>query len=454
MKKLVLLLAATFASPALAQYNDADIERLREVALQTDTTAMTITEALTVMGPRMAGTESEAHARRWAVNTLTDIGFSNVREETYQMPTWVRGAESAHIVDPFPQEMVITALGRSAATSEDGITAEIVAFDSVAALRAAPVGSLAGRIAYVSHNMQRAQDGSGYGHAGPTRWNAPSLAAERGAVAIVIRSVGTDWHRNPHTGGTNWAEGVERIPAGALSNPDADNLERMTRLGPVTMRLVLTPRWLGDQESGNVIAELPGRDPEAGMILIACHIDSWDLSPGAFDDAAGCGIITGAANLIRRSGVQPLRTIRLFWAGAEEVGIYGALDYFEQHGTERHALAAESDFGADRIWRVEFNIPEAANADAGRLMRLLEPLGIPRGTQTATGGADTSPLVRNGVSAIDLQQDGTRYFDLHHTPDDTFDKIDPEQVRQNVAVWVTMLAVMANSEFLDAENSR
>lgn len=453
MKKLILLIAA-LPSLASAQFSDAYIEQMRDFALEADTTANTITEVMTTMGPRMAGTESEARARDFAVETLTDRGFANVREETYQMPTWVRGAETAHIITPFPQELAVAALGRSAATPGRGLTAEIVAFDSVDALRAAAPGSLTGKIVYVSHNMQRSQDGSGYGFAGPARWNAPSLAAERGAAAIVIRSVGTDWHRNPHTGGTTWAEGVEPIPAGALSNPDADNLERMTRLGPVTMRLVLTPRWLGDRESGNVIAEIPGRDPDAGMILIACHIDSWDLSPGAFDDAAGCGIITAAADLIRGSDFQPLRTIRLLWAGAEEVGLYGALDYFEQHGTERHALAAESDFGADRIWRVDFRLPDAASGDADRLMRLLAPLGIPRGSEQATGGADTSPLVRNGVSAIDLHQDGTRYFDLHHTPDDTFDKVDPEQMRQNVAVWVTMLVVMANSEHLDAENSQ
>ncbi len=453
MKKLLLVLAA-IPSAVIAQHSDADIERMRDFALEADSTAMTITNVLTTMGPRMAGTEAEARARDWAVDTLTDIGFSNVREETYQMPTWVRGEETAHIVTPFPQEMAVTALGRSAATPANGLTAEIVAFDGVADLRAAAPGSLDGRIAYVSHTMERAQDGSGYGFAGPTRWIAPSLAAERGAVGIVIRSVGTDWHRNPHTGGTNWAEGVDPIPAGALSNPDADNLERLVRLGPVTMRLVLTPRWLGDQESGNVIAEVPGSDPDAGMILIACHLDSWDLSPGAFDNASGCGIITAAADLVRRSGIQPLRTIRLFWAGAEEVGLFGANAYFERHGTERHALAAESDFGADRVWRVDFSIPEAASADADRLMRLLQPLGIPRGSQPATGGADTSPLVRNGVSAIDLQQDGTRYFDLHHTPDDTLDKVDPEQLRQNVAAWVTMLGVMANSPNLDAENGQ
>jgi carboxypeptidase Q len=470
MKKLILpALCAIVALPSIAsaqskqmgilsrmnnnatggeQAGDTAIAAMRDAALEGDTLAYSITEGLTTeIGPRLAGTEAEARARAWAVERLTSLGFSNVGIETYQMPTWVRGVETAEIVAPYPQSMHVTALGRSASTGDAGIQAEIAAFASVADLRAAPIGSLTGKIVYVSHNMERTQDGSGYGFAGPARWNAASLASERGAAGIVIRSVGTDNHRNPHTGGTNWAEGVSPIPAGALSNPDADNLERMVALGrPVTMHLTLTPQWLGDQESGNVIADIPGSDPDLPMVIAACHLDSWDLATGAFDDAAGCGIITAAAHRILESGAQPRRTIRLLWAGAEEVGLFGARAYAERHPAEEHAVAAESDFGADRIWRVEFNLPDSAAGDADRITRLLAPLGIPRSSIPATGGADTSPLVAGGVWAIDLQQDGTRYFDLHHTPDDTFDKVDPAQMRQNVAAWTVMLSVMSNSE--------
>jgi carboxypeptidase Q len=430
------------------QTGDAAIAAMRDAALESDTLAFSITEGLTTeIGPRLAGTEAEARARVWAVARLTGLGFSNVRIETFQMPTWVRGAETAEIVAPYPQAMRVTALGRSASTGDAGLRAEITAFATVAELRSAPMGSLTGKIVYVGHHMERTQDGSGYGFAGPTRWNASSLASERGAAAVVIRSVGTDSHRNPHTGGTNWVEGVTPIPTGALSNPDADNLERMVSLGrPITMHLTLTPQWLGDQESGNVIAEIPGSDPDAQMVLAACHLDSWDLATGAFDDASGCGIITAAAHRILESSMQPQRTIRLLWAGAEEVGLFGARAYAERNPAELHAVAAESDFGADRVWRVEFNLPDSALGDTDRITGLLAPLGIARSPIPATGGADTSPLVSNGVWAIDLQQDGTRYFDLHHTPDDTLDKIDPAQMRQNVAAWTVMLSVMANSD--------
>lgn len=448
MNKLPLLLIATLPSLANAQLSDERIAELRDQALAEDEIAWDIAEGLsTEVGQRMAGTEAEARGRAWAVEHLREYGFSNPRIETYQMPTWVRGEEHARIVSPFPQSFHVTALGRSAATPREGITAEVVGFDSVAALQAAEPGSLDDRIAYVTHHMERTQDGSGYGFAGPARWIAPSLAAERGAIGIVIRSVGTDDHRNPHTGGTNWADGVEPIPAGALSNPDADNLDRMLSTGEtITMNLVLTPRDLGQQESGNVLAEVPGSDPDAGMVVVACHLDSWDLGTGAIDDASGCGIVTAAAHRFLERGMRPRRSIRLLWAGAEEVGLFGARAYFEAHRQEFHALAAESDFGADRVWRVEFDLPDGAEEDAARLTRLLAPLGIPRGSSPATGGADISPLVADGTWVIDLQQDGTRYFDLHHTPDDTLDKVDPVQLRQNVAAWVTMLAVMANSD--------
>jgi hypothetical protein len=465
-KLLLAVLTLVFASPLSAQISPDQVNRLRDAALEDDVAWQIVEDLTTEVGPRLAGTEAEARARDWAVARLKALGFKNVRVEQFRMPTWVRGAESAEIVSPFPQKMHVAALGASAATPPTGITAQVVGFDNVDALRAAPSGSLADKIVFVSHQMQRTQDGSGYGFAGPTRWNAPSIAASKGAAAIVIRSVGTDYHRNPHTGGTTWATvtpspnaaaaigsnapaTVQPIPAGALSLPDAENLQRMLerareRREPLMMRLVLTPRWIGEQISGNVIAEVPGRDPKAGIVLIGGHLDSWDLAPGAFDDAAGVAITAAAARRIMQSG-RPRRTIRLVWFGAEEVGIHGGKAYAAAHGNERHVLAAESDFGADRVWRVGWNVAPENMPLVDRVTAALAPLGIARGSAGANGGPDVNPVVATGVAAIDLNQDGTRYFDLHHTPDDTLDKIDPGQLRQNVAAWTAMLAIVANA---------
>lgn len=440
----LIAFASLSAFPAAAQPADP-VAALREAALA-DTFAWDFTEALTTeVGPRQGGTEAEARARAWAVARLKSLGFANVRIEPFTMPTWIRGEERAEITAPFPQPLLLTALGNSGSTGPQGLEAEIVYFPTLDALRAVPDGSLAGKIAFVSHAMERTQDGSHYSAFGGARFTGPGIAAAKGAAAIIIRSAGTDRHRHPHTGNTSFPDGVDPIPAAALSTLDAEQLERVIARGkPVRVRLLLTPRFVGDRQSGNVIAEIPGSDPGAGIVLAACHLDSWDLGTGAFDDAAGCGIITAAARHVAKTG-KPRRTIRLLMAGAEEVGIWGGKAYAAAHKDEPHALAAESDFGADRVWRVDFKLPDEAKALADAIARALAPLGIARGAQPAGGGADIADLARaTGVALVDLQQDGTRYFDLHHTADDTLDKIDPVQLRQNVAAWSVLLALSAN----------
>ena len=447
MKKLLLLALAVpslaFAQPA------ADPAALRDAALNGDTLAWELLESLTTeVGPRLAGTEAEARARQWAVRRLTELGFANVHVEPFEMEVWVRGEERAEIVAPFPQPLAVTALGNSGATPARGIEAEVVHFDSIAALEAAPDAAVRGRIVFITHNMQANQDGSGYGQFGAPRRTGPSLASRKGAAAIVIRSIGTDYHRNPHTGVQNWAEGVRPIPAGALSIPDAEQLQRiLARAGerPVRMRLTLTPRNIGRRQSGNVVAEVPGSDPQAGTVVIGGHLDSWDLGTGAIDNAAGVAITTAAAHRIMQAG-QPRRTIRIVLFGAEEVGVFGGEAYFERHRAEGDVvLVAESDFGADRIWRFTTNFTPANAALGARLQALLAPLGIVRGRDRANAGADLGAWATAGIAAVDLNQDGTRYFDYHHTPDDTLDKVDPAQLRQNVAAWTALLAAAANA---------
>ncbi|WP_311270995.1 M20/M25/M40 family metallo-hydrolase [Sphingobium sp. WCS2017Hpa-17] len=440
---LAALLLGSILTPALAQA--ADSNAIRASALQDDV-AWDITEGLTTeVGPRPAGTPQEALARDWSVAKLKALGFSNVRAEPYKMPVWQRVRDEAHIVSPFPQNLVVAALGNSGSTPEAGIEGEIVYFPTIADLLAAPDGSLKGKIAFVSHEMKAAQDGSGYGYYGAARRQGPSVAAKKGAIAILVKSIGTDHHRIAHTGVQMWADGVTPIPAVALSVPDAEQLARVAARGkPVRIHLTAVSKRLKDQPSGNVIAEIPGSDPKAGLVVAACHLDSWDQGTGAIDDASGCGIIAAAALQVAKAG-QPRRTIRVLFAGAEEVGGDGGRAYFAAHGKEPHALVAESDFGADKVWRVDFTLPTGHDALAGRIAQGLAPLGIVPSKDKAHGGSDIEPLVKAGVPVIDLQQDGTRYFDIHHTPDDTLDKVDLIQLRQNVAAWAVTLEAVANA---------
>jgi carboxypeptidase Q len=456
MIKLPLaLLATVVAIPSFAQAPAAPlppppvtvapwIHALRDDALANDHYAWDITEGLTTeVGQRTAGTAAEARARAWGVARLKAMGFSNVRVETFDMPVWVRGPESAEILAPFPQKLVVAALGNSASTGPAGVTGQIAAFDSVDALRAAPDAAVRGKIVFVDHRMVPTQDGSGYGQFGAPRRQGPTVASNKGAMAIVVRSIGTDYHRNPHTGVMTFANDAKPIPAGALSIPDAEQLVRILKRGkPVTMRLRLESTTIAGAQSGNVIAEVPGRDPSLAPVLVAGHLDSWDQATGAIDDASGVAIAAAAAKRIMDAG-RPLRTIRVVWFGAEEVGLFGGNDYLARHGKEAHHAIAESDFGADRIWKVNSKLGPARRDEARMIGAALAPMGIVTGSFEEAEGSDIGPLLASGVPGVGLSQDGTRYFDVHHTPDDTLDKVDPAQLRQNVAAWTAMLGVLS-----------
>lgn len=417
------------------------------LAAQPPSTGYEIVEGLTTeVGQRLAGTEAEARAREWAVARLKALGFANVHVEPFDMPVWVRGAETAEVVAPFPQKLVLAALGNSGATPEAGITAEIVGFPSLDALKAAPDAAVKGKIVFVWHRMSATQDGSSYGTYGPIRFAGAAIASRKGAVAMLIRSIGTDHHRVAHTGVTDWADGAKPIPAAALTVPDAEQLERILARGrPVTLHLTLTPHMTGTHQSGNVIAEVPGTDPSAGIVLIGGHLDSWDLGTGAIDDAAGLAITTAAAKSIL-DGPRPKRTIRLVWFGAEEPGGFGGLAYAKAHAGEKHALAAEADFGGDKVWAFRASLAQSKSALRDDLAARLNLIGVEPKEGAAHGGTDVGPMVQKGTPVIDLEQDGTRYFDLHHTADDTLDKIDPAQLAQAIEAWSIMLRTVVDTD--------
>jgi hypothetical protein len=454
MKPYLLAALLFTAGPALAQQSistlpppvvtDPKIAALRDNARDNDHYAWDIVEGLTTeVGQRLAATEAEARARDWAVKRLTAMGFSNVHVEPFTMPVWTRGAESAEIISPFPQKLVIAALGYSGSTGPAGVTGQVVYFPSLDALRLAPDSAVRGKIVFIDHHMMPAQDGSGYGQFGAPRRQGPTIASLKGALAIVIRSIGTDHHRNPHTGVQYFTDGARPIPAGALTVPDAEQLVRILKRGqPVVMHLTLVSQKTEGGHSGNVIAEVPGRDPNAPILLVGGHLDSWDQGTGAIDDAAGVAIVTAAAKHIMDAG-RPARTIRIVWFGAEEPGGFGGKAYGDAHGKERYAIAGESDFGADRVWRFSSQLSKSDPAAYAQLTAALAPLGITKNDDGQAEGTDVDTTIQAGAPWISLNQDGTRYFDYHHTPDDTLDKIDPEQLRQNVAAWTSVLAILS-----------
>jgi acetylornithine deacetylase/succinyl-diaminopimelate desuccinylase-like protein len=399
-------------------------------------------ELTTRFGPRPAGSEREQAAAAWAAARLKAMGFANVQVQSFPVTGWVRGPEHAEITAPTRQNLAAAALGEAPPTPAGGIEAPIVVFASLEDLAAVPDGSLAGKIVFVNRPMVRMQDGSGYGPISRIRTRGPLVAAKKGAVAFLLRSAGTDNHRLPHTGTTLYENGKAPLPAFALSIPDADQLARLAALGPVRVNLFSGASYRPDTHSQNVIAEIPGREHPEEVVLLGAHMDSWDLGTGAIDDGAGDAIILGAADLIRRLPQAPRRTIRIVFYGSEEVaqpnapfGAFGGEAYLAAHKADvtKHIAAGESDFGADRVYGLA-------------AARVLIPLGVLVSEGVPDGGEDVGPTIQAGAPGFDLLQDGTRYFDIHHTADDTFDKVDPVQFNQNVAAWAAVVWLLADTD--------
>ena len=445
------LAAAFLAAPAPAaetRIPDAALAQMGELRTRAlaDDTGWKVVESLTTeIGPRLAGSEADARAVAWAVAKFHALGFDRVWSEPVTFPKWERRSEHAAVVGAHAQPLAITALGGSVGGT---VEAQVVRFPDLAALEAAADGSLAGRIAFVDFQMQAARDGSGYRAGGAVRSRGPSAAIRKGAIGFLMRSAGTDNHRVPHTGITRYDDGLEPVPAAALSIPDADQLARLAARGPVSVHLALDCGWDGQYTSHNVIGQITGRSRPQEVVLIGAHLDSWDLGTGAVDDAAGIGITMAAARLIAQMPRRPARSIRVVAYANEEQGLLGGRAYAQAHadGIALHQLAAESDFGAGRIYAFNTGAPAHARAATAQIAGALAPLGIAYAPDKGGPGPDIIPLAARGVTWAWLAQDGSDYFHLHHTADDTLDKIDPAALAQNVAAYAVFAYLAADAE--------
>lgn len=407
-----------------------------------------IVESLTVeVGPRIAGSSADLVAVKWAEEKFKTLGFDKVYKQPVEVVHWERGLAKASVVSPYPQNLVITALGGSISTPKGGLKGELAFFDSVEELRHADPKDVKGKIVYIDARMHRHIEGKEYGTTVAGRSSGSSVASKKGAIAVIIRSVGTDSSRMPHTGGTNQEKGVKKIPAGAISTSDAMMLMAMKKRGKaITVNMELETFTFKPKTSYNVIGEITGSKYPDEYILIGAHLDSWDEGTGALDDGAGVGIVMAAAHAIKP--LKPKRTIRVVLFANEEGGLIGAKEYRKANAKELHKikLAGESDFGARNIWRFDSQVhPDNLDVMA-HINKVLKPLSINSGDNKAGGGPDVSILPEKGVPVFSLRQDGTDYFDYHHTPNDTLDKINPTELAQNVAAWAVVAYVAAQAD--------
>ena len=439
---------ATVDAPALAQPDNLAVmtARLRDRGLS-GSGAYDILESLTTeVGPRPAGSPAYGRAKDWALAKLTSLGFSNVHAEPFTIWAWFKGVETAEVTAPFPQPMMITGLGGSVATPPGGLEAEIVLFSTFDALASAPANSLTGKIAVLTQRMGANDSATGYGAANRWRRRGASEAAKRGAVGFMLRSLATNTDRAPHAGAMNYEEGVAKIPAAALSSPDADQLERMARRGkPIRMKFTLLPTYLPEATTWNVVGDIPGRTAPDEVVLVSGHLDSWGLGTGAIDDGAGVAITMAAAHLAGER--KPRRTIRMVMWGAEETDQAGGA-YAKAHAGEaaKIVIAGESDFGAQHV--MYFQTPAGSQdlAPVKMLADSLSGLGVTYNRDPSRfGGDDIGHLVPLGVPQLAMRQEGSHYFDIHHSAEDTLDKVDPVELDKAAAAWTATIYALAES---------
>jgi hypothetical protein len=439
-----LLIAATLVGLALpaAAGDLRTAAALRDRALG-DPTAWNVLESLTTeIGPRPAGSPAVLRARDWALAKLRALGFANVHAEPFAKPSWGRGEEAAEVLAPYPQKLAVIGLGGSVPTPPNGIEADIVVLKSYAAVLAAPRGAFKGKIVVVDQPMVRTKDESGYEKAVAARYGA-SEAAKRGAVAYLVRSISTGNTRSPHTGSGTYGPNKAKIPEAALGVPDADLLERMAARGPV-LASFLRPHSV----AWNVSGDIAGSARPDQVIVIGGHLDSWDPGTGAIDDGAGVAITAAAARLIGRLPRHPRRTIRVVLWGSEETGGSGDA-YLAAHKGElaKIVAAGESDLGSDRIYRLKLPPGALGRRALKPLATVLAPLKILVSPEPANlAGSDVEGLRKAGVPVFALDQDASRYFDVHHSADDTLAVVDRRQLNQNVAAWAALLYLVADSD--------
>lgn len=442
------------AEPTLPEALVRAAEALTAAAEDHSTSWQRLTHMTDTFGPRLSGSKALEQAIDWSLGVMIEDGLSKVRREPVMVPRWVRGREWAKVVAPVERELVLLGIGGTVGTGGEPLRGEVEVVGDLAELdRRAE--ELRGRVVLVNQAMgpyDPEERNSHYGEVAEIRYHGPARAARHGVQAYLIRSLTARSLRTPHTGSLSWGDDPEgpRVPAAALTVEDAELLARLRRRGPVTVELFLDAETLPDAPSGNAIGEIPGRELPGEVVVLGAHSDSWDVGDGAADDAAGCVMVLEAARLLQTLGLTPRRTIRVVLFTNEENGMRGALAYHETHGDERHVAALEADAGAGEPQGFSVQGGPEQLALLEQLAPLFEGLGADQITE-GHAGVDIRPLIEDGVLGVGLSPDGSAYFDVHHSPADTVDHIDPRFLQRNAAAMALMAFALAELDLADQQ---
>jgi carboxypeptidase Q len=400
------------------------------------------------IGPRLSGSPQAAAAVGWAAATMRKDGLKDVRQEPVMVPHWIRGDEDITLVTPVTRPLEGLALGMSVATPPDGVTGEVVEVDSLEALKTLG-DKVRGRIVLFNAAIWRDPEGEGYGKISPLRHAGPSAAARQGAIATLIRSLGTLDARLPHTGTLAYEDDAPRIPAAAISAEDAMHLHRLLAAGEtVRVRLRLDCRTLADAPSANVVGDWRGRDTPDEIVLLGAHLDSWDVGAGAHDDGAGVVMVLEAVRLLKALDLHPRRTLRAVLFMNEENGVRGGKAYAADHAEElpRHVAAIEADRGAGPPLGFSVGAGPGGADTVRRFAQALSAIGATSIKEGGDGGVDISRMRAAGVPMLGLRADMSGYFDWHHSRADTLDKIDRESLADDVVALAVMAYALAETE--------
>jgi hypothetical protein len=437
---LLLPCALLAAAPPLSESYKEVSARIISAALADSDGYAKLSYLCDRIGNRLSGSDSLNAAIAWAAAQMKRDGLENVATPAVKVPHWVRGREDAEMVRPVRHPLTMLGLGGSVATPPDGITAEVVPVASFDALTALGRNKVAGKIVLFNVPYE------GYGKTVAYRGAGASRAASLGAVAMLVRSVGSLAMQTPHTGALNYTEADPKIPAAAITFEDATLIQRLTDSGEtVAVHLHMDAHMLPDADSANVMGEIPGREKPEEIVVMGGHIDSWDVGAGAQDDGSGMIAALEAAAVIGKLGLHPRRTLRVvFWTN-EENGGAGGRAYRAMVGDKIHNYVAsiEMDGGAEKPTGFGVSPGGLALSRAKEIGRLLEPIGADT-IREGGGGADIAPLMHDGVPGLGLFTIGQHYFDWHHTRTDTVDKVNPQDFRQCVAAMAVMGYVLAD----------
>jgi carboxypeptidase Q len=442
------IVAQASSAGSIAERYHAVADSLIGTALSDSTGYHRLEQLVDTYGNRPSGSVPLERAIDWVLAQMKSDGLANVRGERVMVPHWVRGRESAELIQPRALTLHLLGLGGSIGTPAAGITAPVLVVESFDELtRRAPEAK--GKI--VLFDVPLAVDRppfDAYDDAVQYRVNGAIAGARVGARAVLIRSIASFSIQSPHTGIMRYDSTAARIPAAALSVEDAELLHRLQKRGdPVVVRLTMGARSLPEAPSRNVVAELPGSERPDEVVVLGGHIDSWDVGQGAMDDGGGAVASWEAVRLMQRLGLRPRRTVRVVLWTSEETGARGGSAYRDQHQAElgKHVLAIESDNGVFAPAGFGLRGSDSAATVAREIAALLQRVGAATIVPVKEGPeADVEPLADRGVPAMGLQVDASRYFWFHHSAGDTFDKIDPGEMARCVAALAVMSYVVAD----------